>query len=153
MKPTDVTILFVYCWVSTCFGPTGPSSGDFVQLFTQPLVQYLSVLDACSVCCHQLVFIPYVEKMHGTKSLKTATCFDTRVPSPGSLLNQRNTSHARPVPSRGLLQNATLVPKCVGFGTHRELNLMSGTSLRVDRDSSVGIATGYGLDGPGFESR
>ena len=22
-KPTDVTILFVYCWVSTCFGPTG----------------------------------------------------------------------------------------------------------------------------------
>jgi len=40
-KPTDVTILFVYCWMSTCFGPTGPSSGDFVQLFTQPLVQYL----------------------------------------------------------------------------------------------------------------
>jgi len=35
-KPTDVTILFVYC-----FGPTGPSSGEFVQLFTQPLVQYL----------------------------------------------------------------------------------------------------------------
>ena len=40
-KPTDVTILFVYCWVSTCFGPTGPSSGEFVQLFPQPLVQYL----------------------------------------------------------------------------------------------------------------
>ena len=40
-KPTDVTILFVYCWISTCFGPTGPSSGEFVQLFTQPLVQYL----------------------------------------------------------------------------------------------------------------
>jgi len=40
-KPTDVTILFVYCWVSTCFGPTGPSSGEFVQLFIQPLVQYL----------------------------------------------------------------------------------------------------------------
>ena len=36
MKPTDVTILFVYCWISTCFGPTGPSSGEFVQLFTQP---------------------------------------------------------------------------------------------------------------------
>jgi len=50
-KPTDVTILFVYCWVCTCFGPTGPSSGEFVQLFTQPLVQYLSALDACSVCC------------------------------------------------------------------------------------------------------
>ena len=40
-KPTDVTILLVYCWVSTCFGPTGPSSGEFVQLFTQPLFQYL----------------------------------------------------------------------------------------------------------------
>jgi len=40
-KPTDVTILFVYCWISTCFGPTGPSSREFVQLFTQPLVQYL----------------------------------------------------------------------------------------------------------------
>ena len=48
-KPTDVTILFVYCWVSTCFGPTGPSSGEFVLLFTQPLVQYLSALDACCV--------------------------------------------------------------------------------------------------------
>ena len=40
-KPTDVTILFVYCWMSTCFRPTGPSSGEFVQLFTQPLVQCL----------------------------------------------------------------------------------------------------------------
>ena len=50
-KPTDVTILFIYCWVSIYFGPTGPSSGEFVQLFTQPLVQYLSALDACSVCC------------------------------------------------------------------------------------------------------
>ena len=40
-KPTDVTILFVYCWISACFGPTGPSSGEFVQLFTQPLVQFL----------------------------------------------------------------------------------------------------------------
>ena len=42
-KPTDVTILFVYCWISTCFGPTGPSSGEFVQLFTQPLVQCLKM--------------------------------------------------------------------------------------------------------------
>jgi len=40
-KPTDVTILFVYCWISTSFGPTGPSWGEFVQLFTQPLVQFL----------------------------------------------------------------------------------------------------------------
>jgi len=40
-KPTDVTVLFVYCRISTCFGPTGPSSGELVQLFTQPLVQYL----------------------------------------------------------------------------------------------------------------
>jgi len=50
-KPTNVTILFVYCWISTYFGPTGPSSGEFVQLFTQPLVQYPSPLFACSVCC------------------------------------------------------------------------------------------------------
>jgi len=51
-KPTDVTILFVYCWISTCFGPTGPSSGEFVQLFTQPLVQYLccSVRVLCMLC-------------------------------------------------------------------------------------------------------
>ena len=41
-KPTDVTILFVYCRISTCFGPTGPSSGEFTQLFTQPLVPGLS---------------------------------------------------------------------------------------------------------------
>ena len=50
-KPTDVTILFVYCWISTCFGPTGPSSGEFVQLFTQPLVQFLyrSVRVLCNI--------------------------------------------------------------------------------------------------------
>jgi hypothetical protein len=42
-KPTDVTIsiLFIYRQISTCFGPTGPSSGEFAQLFTQPLVQWL----------------------------------------------------------------------------------------------------------------
>ena len=39
-KPTDVTvsILFIYRRISTRFGPTGPSSGEFVPLFTQPLV-------------------------------------------------------------------------------------------------------------------
>ena len=31
----------IYCRISTCFGPTGPSSGEFTQLFTQPLVQCL----------------------------------------------------------------------------------------------------------------
>jgi hypothetical protein len=42
-KPTDVTIpiLFIFRRISTCFGPTGPSSGKFTQLFTQPLVQWL----------------------------------------------------------------------------------------------------------------
>ena len=42
-KPTDVTvsILLIYRRISTCFGPTGPSSGEFTQLFPQPLVQYL----------------------------------------------------------------------------------------------------------------
>jgi len=41
-KPTDVTvsILFIYRRISTCFGPTGPSSGELTQLFPQPLVQY-----------------------------------------------------------------------------------------------------------------
>ena len=36
-----MSLFYSYCWISTCFGPTGPSSGEFVQLFTQPLVQYL----------------------------------------------------------------------------------------------------------------
>ena len=27
-------------WISTCFGPTGPSSGELTQLFPQQLVQY-----------------------------------------------------------------------------------------------------------------
>jgi hypothetical protein len=42
-KPTDVTvsILFIYRRISTCFGTTGPSSGDITYLFTQPLVQFL----------------------------------------------------------------------------------------------------------------
>jgi len=30
----------LYTQHATCFGPTGPSSGEFTQLFTQPLVQY-----------------------------------------------------------------------------------------------------------------
>ena len=34
---------------STCFGPTGPSSGEFVQLFAQPLVQYLC-RSVCVLC-------------------------------------------------------------------------------------------------------
>jgi hypothetical protein len=42
-KPTDVTIsiLFIHCRISTCFWPTGPSSGEFTQLRTQQLVQCL----------------------------------------------------------------------------------------------------------------
>jgi hypothetical protein len=42
-RPTDVTIsiLFIYRRVSTSFGLTGPSSGEFTQLFTQPLVQWM----------------------------------------------------------------------------------------------------------------
>ena len=41
-KPTDdtVSILFTYRRISTRFGPTGPSSEEFTQLFPQPLVQY-----------------------------------------------------------------------------------------------------------------
>jgi len=31
----------LYCRISTCFRPTDPSSGEFTQLFTQPLVQCL----------------------------------------------------------------------------------------------------------------
>jgi hypothetical protein len=31
----------MYRRISTSFGPTGPSSGEFTQLFTQPLVQWL----------------------------------------------------------------------------------------------------------------
>jgi hypothetical protein len=42
-KPTDVTIsiLFIYRRISTCLGPTGPSSGEFTQPFTQQFVQWL----------------------------------------------------------------------------------------------------------------
>ena len=54
LKPTDVTIsiLFIYCRISTCFGPTGPSSGEFTQLFTQSLVQclYCSGRVLCMLC-------------------------------------------------------------------------------------------------------
>ena len=65
-KPTDVTILLhLYCWISTCFGPTGPSSGEFVQLFTRPLVQYLcrSVRVLCvlwPVLVTILYWLPYI---------------------------------------------------------------------------------------------
>jgi len=64
-KPTDVTvsILFVYRRIYTCFGPTGPSSGEFTQLFPQPLVQYPYI---------SWFFISCAEKMHATKSLKFA---------------------------------------------------------------------------------
>jgi hypothetical protein len=50
-KPTDVTIpiLFIYRRISTCFRPTGPSSGEFTKLFTQPLVQWLYRL-GCVPC-------------------------------------------------------------------------------------------------------
>jgi hypothetical protein len=37
--------------------------------------------------------------------------------------------------------------------THVTKKLMLGAFLQVGRDSSVGIVTGYGLDGPGIESR
>ena len=30
-----------YRRISTCFGPTGPSSGEFTQLFSQPLVTFI----------------------------------------------------------------------------------------------------------------
>jgi hypothetical protein len=44
-KPTDVTIsiLFIYRRISTCFGPTGPSSGEVTQRFTQPLVPGITI--------------------------------------------------------------------------------------------------------------
>ena len=42
-KPTYVTILFVYCWISTCFGPTGPSSGEFVRTAVHTTIGSLSV--------------------------------------------------------------------------------------------------------------
>jgi hypothetical protein len=34
-----------------------------------------------------------------------------------------------------------------------ERELVPSVNFIMDRDSSVGIATGYGLDGPGIESR
>jgi len=71
-----MSLLFVYCWVSTCFGPTGPSSGDFVQLFTQPLVQCLSALDACSVWQHREPVGPkHVETQQYTNKIVTSVGF------------------------------------------------------------------------------
>jgi hypothetical protein len=57
-KPTDVTIsiLFIYRRISTCFGPTGPTSGEFTQLFTQPLVQRL-YRSGRVLCMLWLVFV------------------------------------------------------------------------------------------------
>jgi len=50
-NPADVTvsILFIYRRISTCFGPTGTSSGEFTQLFPQPLVQYWT--NGCGNSC------------------------------------------------------------------------------------------------------
>jgi len=55
----------VYCWISTCFGRIGPSSGEFVQLFTQPMVQFLcrSVRVLCvlwPVLVTILYWLPYI---------------------------------------------------------------------------------------------
>ena len=65
IKPTDVTIsiLFIYCRISTCFGPT--SSGEFTQLFTQPLVQYLY----CSG--RVLCMLSTTYRAHGQSSIVT----------------------------------------------------------------------------------
>jgi len=64
LKPTDVTIsiLFIYCRISTCFGPTGPSSGEFTQLFTQPLAQ-------CLYCCGRVLCTTY--RVHGQSNTHT----------------------------------------------------------------------------------
>jgi hypothetical protein len=50
---------------------------------------------------------------------------------------------------------STPVLEHVGVGTYRELYVIIYTLLyfvKRDWDSSVDIATRYGLDGPGFES-
>ena len=64
-KPTDVTIsiLFVYCRISTCFGPTGPSSGEFTQLFTQPLVQ-------CLYCSGHVLCLLWQHTEHATRAVQ-----------------------------------------------------------------------------------
>jgi len=99
-KPTDVTILFVYCWISTCFGPTGPSSGEFVQLFTQPLVQFLY----CSgrvycVLWPILVTILYWLEWKPTDVTilfvycRISTCFGPTGPSSGEFVQFTKTDH------------------------------------------------------------
>ena len=51
-KPTDVTIsiLFIYCRISTCFGPTGPSSALYVHTDTRP-EQYRHWTNGCVNSC------------------------------------------------------------------------------------------------------
>ena len=59
-KPTDVaiSILFVYCCISTCFGPTGPQAhrptGPQASSYSCSHNHWFSIciaLVACSVCC------------------------------------------------------------------------------------------------------
>jgi hypothetical protein len=50
--------------------------------------------------------------------------------------------------------NVTLYVYCLAFLFRSHRNKISCVTYdKVGRDSSVGIATGYGLDGPGIESR
>ena len=67
---------------STCFGPTGPSSGEFVQLFTRPLVQLLcrSVRVLCVLW--PVLVITVTKTGHNTQS----TCFGPTDPSSGEFV-------------------------------------------------------------------
>ena len=58
---------------STCFGPTGPSSGEFVQLFTQPLVQFLC--RSVRVLCMLPVGPKHVEIQQYTNKIVTSVGF------------------------------------------------------------------------------
>ena len=61
---------FIYRRISTCFGPTGPSSGEFTQLFTQPLVQclYRSVRMLCALWP---VLVTVTKTGHNIRSTRT----------------------------------------------------------------------------------
>ena len=102
-KTTDVTILFAYCWISTYFGPTGPSSGEFIQLFTQPLVQCLcrSVRVLCMLWPVLVTMLCWhVEIQQYTNKIVTSVGFHSICPFPSCLLVVLVLKSQHPLPGR-----------------------------------------------------
>ena len=131
-KPTDVTIsiLFIYRRISTCFGPTGPSSREFTQLFTQPLVLTVSVPFRSRA--------PYEARdLNGTDTVRISGCVNSCVNSP-----EDGPVGPKHVEIRRYMNKIEIVTS-VGFSLHI-LNVMSPGRLNFVRwlQTSVGLTYG-----------